>query len=304
MEILHLLAKYTYLFIGIVFLPLVVYFAYRTLSGLKRGARTKKVENRTITLEYSGETLKPLNCKNCGGVIASSGDVIKCTHCGTKNELPEHYKTVMQSRAGYERLVQKALKYQKQYEVLTNPVFSKVLLVLALWIILCLFILAFGPTTVREYCFGFIKNRTLLDMLPAMFTVFSLITAGVCLLLRINFGVKTISLIPIRSFDRLVLSREEEVSCNSCGAPVLFRAHEAGHICQYCGVESYRVNFVFKTSQKAKEIAREGNISLVNAMKEVQKAVDDNMAIVGILSIGATLLTIAFLVYYFLDNIA
>jgi hypothetical protein len=273
------------------------------IKDLKKGSRTTKEKEKTIVIDEVGETLKPLNCSHCGGVLASGEAVGKCQHCGKLSDMPQHYSVTMQQRWVHERLMARALLYQKKFQFMTHPAFNKLLLLLGLWIIAALFILALMPIPVRVYCFPFVKSYALLNMLPGTFALFAIVTAAILFLLRINFDRKTVAKIPVKTFDELVVASDQTIGCNNCGAPIHFHKLEIGHICLYCGTECYRVNFAYKLAQNQTSLGREGRVSLINAMKDVEKSADNMMVILGLASGAVVVTALGVIIYNIVDII-
>lgn len=285
MKYWYFAAEITFIIQGIMFPVLIIasmviiYKQLLTPGTKKKVVPDPKAAGRKSPERVGDEKLEPLSCSSCGGPLLVDTEKSTCLHCGSQNAVSPHYLEIFKFRQDAANRLNNAMRYWRKANRLTSPLFRNLLLLLIFWFFAVLFLIVRGAAD-QELVFSdqlgeklgafgeFFYGMSFVALFMWMLILF--ITRGI-------IGPKVRKNLPVLESDSALISKDEHAECGTCGGPLHFHAREIGTVCNYCGVETYRVRFSWKLHNQVNEIRKRASFSLLEAMDAYRAAYDDAM---------------------------
>ncbi|MCD6018112.1 MAG: hypothetical protein K0S53_1233 [Bacteroidetes bacterium] len=306
LEILKIAAQYTFVIQALLFPVLIIfsiYVMYWLLTNKKRKLHKKQTQALKETDTRQQEVLTPLKCNNCGSILIIDDNNDSCMSCGSTQDVPPHYSAIFKHRKDIEAKIVKAYEYWKKANRITSPFNRGILLFLFFWFITVFIILIITDdkeawrSSDKNFYYSFLQTFGAGSIGTLFFWALNF------LVIRGLIGPKLQKHLPEKVSD-LRTDKEEVINCSQCSAPVHFSEKSVGSVCQYCGAETYRVNFSRKIYHKVTNERTKADFSLIEAMEKFEEAKEDAISSGVILPIIFIVLpAIAVFVFYLIPNL-
>lgn len=306
LEILKTAAQYTFVVQALLFPVLIIasiYVMYWLLTNKKRKLNKKQSQTVNEINTEQQEVLTPLKCNNCGSILIVNDKNNSCMSCGSMQDVPPHYLAIFKHRKDIETKIAKAYEYWKKTNKITSPINRGILLFLFFWFIAVFIILIITDdkeawtSPDRNFYYSFMQTFGAGSIATLFFWALNF------LVIRGLIGTKLQKHLPEKE-SNLSTDKKEVINCSQCAAPVYFSEKSVGSVCQYCGTETYRVNFSWKMYHKVNNERTKANFSLIEAMEKFEEAKEDAISSGVILPIIFIVLpAIAVFIFYLIPNL-
>lgn len=305
LEIFKTAAQYTFVIQAFLFPVLIlfsIYVMYWLLTNKRRKLNKKEAQALSEENTEQQEILTPLKCSNCGSILIINDKNDSCMSCGSIEDVPPHYLAIFKHRKDIDAKIAKAYQYWKKNHKITSPLNRGILLFLSFWFIAVFIILLITDDKEawirpdKSFYYSFLQTFGAGSIATLFFWALNF------LVIRGLIGPKLQKHLPEKGSD-LSTDKKEVINCSQCAAPVYFSEKSIGSACQYCGTETYRVNFSWKIYHKANNERTKANFSLIEAMEKFEETKEDTISSGVILPIIFIVLPgILVFVFYIIPN--
>ena len=267
------------------------------LSGMERELAGERKQHRKTLTSLLGlvPKLQPLNCTNCGSVVALEVESVTCTSCDSAAELPRDYVATVKLRRTMNRLTGAAIRHWLLARVLTSTLVRWFFFLMIFAEPLIFMIVLIGSETYRDTFF----DGALEGMGEAWaFTLMLLSFAGFILWMIVFIFLSNLSKELRRDLPGFPHYRQKEIrrieysTCGSCGGGIRFGAHRFACLCNYCGVENFRAEHARRerATSEERQIMTKG--TLFGAMEIVEDFIGTFFVTMAILSFAFLILIV------------